>query len=229
MIAIIDYGMGNLRSVQKAFEKISVIANIVPFPRDLERARGIVLPGVGAFGQAMEHLRMIGWDTALHKAVERGVPLIGICLGMQLLFESSEESRDIAAFAQNTTTASEEATMAREGQHTGLGILRGAVKRFKGNLKVPQMGWNQLHIVEAKRASPLLRNVADGSYAFFVHSYYCAPSDEAVVLATTDYGIEFASIVGHNNVFGAQFHPEKSQSVGLTMLANFAELVKRNQ
>lgn len=207
MIAIVDYGMGNLRSVQKAFEKIGVMARIVPFPRDLEHARGIVLPGVGAFGQAMDNLRAIGWDVALQESVARGKPLLGICLGMQLLFESSEEM----------------------GHHEGLGILRGAVKRFDGTLKVPQMGWNQLHIVEAKHASPLLRNVPDGSYAFFVHSYYCAPSDESVVLATTDYGIEFASVVGRGNVFGAQFHPEKSQSVGLKMLANFADFIERNR
>jgi len=213
MIAIVDYGMGNLRSVQKAFEKIGVTARIVPFPRDLERARGIVLPGVGAFGQAMNNLRAIGWDVALREAVARGVPLLGICLGMQLLFESSEEL----------------------GQHEGLGILRGAVKRFDGTLKVPQMGWNQLHIVGtknsplwAKNVSPLLRDIADGSYAFFVHSYYCAPRDKSVILATTDYGIEFASVVGQGNVFGAQFHPEKSQSVGLKMLENFARIVKRD-
>lgn len=203
MIAIIDYGMGNLRSVQKAFEKIGAPARLVPFPRELERARGIVLPGVGAFGQAMENLRAIGWDIALRQAVARGTPLLGICLGMQLLFESSEEM----------------------GQHQGLGIVRGAVKRFDGALKVPHIGWNTVRV---KQASPLLNNVPDGSYAFFVHSYYCAPRDESVILATTDYGIEFASIVGQGNVFGAQFHPEKSQHVGLKMLANFAELVARN-
>ncbi len=199
MIAIVDYGMGNLRSVQKAFEKIGATARIVPFPRDIENARGIVLPGVGAFGQAMENLRAIGWDVALRDAVKRGVPFIGICLGMQLLFESSEEM----------------------GQHEGLGILRGEVKRFNGDLKVPQMGWNQMRITQP---SPLLRDVADGSYAFFVHSYYCAPRDAAMVVATTDYGIEFASVVANGNVFGAQFHPEKSQSVGLKMLENFAAI-----
>lgn len=203
MIAIVDYGMGNLRSVQKAFEKIGVTARIVPFPRDLEHARGIVLPGVGAFGQAMENLRAIGWDVALRESVTRGKPLLGICLGMQLLFESSEEM----------------------GQHEGLGVLRGAVKRFGGTLKVPQMGWNQIHI---QQPSALLREVPDGSYAFFVHSYYCAPRDKSIILATTDYGIEFASIVGQGNVFGAQFHPEKSQRVGLKMLANFAEFVEQN-
>ncbi len=203
MIAIIDYGMGNLRSVQKAFEKIGATARIVPFPRDLANARGIVLPGVGAFGQAMENLRAIGWIDPLRDACARGVPFIGICLGMQLLFESSEEM----------------------GLHEGLGILRGQVKRFNGELKVPQMGWNQIHI-QAKQRSPLLHNVADGSYAFFVHSYYCAPRDTEIVLATTEYGTEFASVVGRGNIFGAQFHPEKSQSVGLKMLENFTDIVK---
>ena len=199
MIAIVDYGMGNLRSVQKAFEKIGATARIVPFPQDIANACGIVLPGVGAFGQAMNNLRAIGWDVALRGAVQRGMPFIGIYLGMQLLFESSEEM----------------------GQHEGLGILRGEVKRFNGKLKVPQMGWNQMHL---KQASPLLCNIADGSYAFFVHSYYCAPRDESIVLATTNYGIEFASVVGSGSVFGAQFHPEKSQSVGLKILENFARI-----
>ncbi len=202
MIAIVDYGMGNLRSVQKAFEKVGTIARIVPFPRDLANARGIVLPGVGAFGQAMDNLRAIGWIDPLRDACARGVPFIGICLGMQLLFESSEEM----------------------GKHEGLGILRGGVKRFNGELKVPQMGWNQIHI---QRSSPWLRDVADGSYAFFVHSYYCAPRDSSTVVAITDYGIEFASVVAQKNIFGAQFHPEKSQSVGLRMLANFADIVER--
>ena len=202
MIAIVDYGMGNLRSVQKAFEKIGATARIAPFPRDLANARGIVLPGVGAFGQAMENLRAIGWVEPLRDACAHSVPFIGICLGMQLLFESSEEM----------------------GQHEGLGILRGQVKRFNGELKVPQMGWNQIHIVGANAASPLLHDVADGSYAFFVHSYYCVPHDSEIVLATTEYGAEFASIVGRGNIFGAQFHPEKSQSVGLKMLENFASI-----
>jgi len=194
--------MGNLRSVQKAFEKIGATARIVPFPRDLANARGIVLPGVGAFGQAMDNLRAIGWIDPLRDACARGVPFIGICLGMQLLFESSEEM----------------------GQHVGLGVLRGEVKRFTGELKVPQMGWNQIHI---RRSSPLLRDVADGSYAFFVHSYYCAPREPDLGVAMTEYGIEFASVVERGNVFGAQFHPEKSQSVGLKMLENFADIAER--
>lgn len=202
MIAIVDYGMGNLRSVQKAFDKIGAMARIVPFPRDIMNARGIVLPGVGAFGQAMDNLRAIGWIDPLHDQVAHGVPFIGICLGMQLLFESSEEM----------------------GQHEGLGILPGEVKRFNSGLKVPQMGWNQIHLIGGKHASPLLRDIANGSYAFFVHSYYCAPRDTSITVATTDYGIEFASVVQQGNVFGAQFHPEKSQSVGLKMLENFARI-----
>ncbi len=202
MIAIVDYGMGNLRSVQKAFEKIGATARVVPFPRDIANARGIVLPGVGAFGQAMKNLRAIGWIAPLRDAAARSVPFVGICLGMQLMFESSEEM----------------------GQYEGLGILPGEVKRFNSGLKVPQMGWNQIHLVGVKHASPLLRDVADGSYAFFVHSYYCVPRDASTTIATTDYGIEFASVVQQGNVFGAQFHPEKSQSVGLKILENFARI-----
>ncbi len=199
MIAIVDYGMGNLRSVKKGFEKVGATAEIVQSPRDLANAAGIVLPGVGAFGQAMDNLRAAGWVEPLRQACAEGVPFIGICLGMQLLFDSSEEM----------------------GRHDGLGILEGDVKRIEGELKVPQMGWNQIHL---KKPSPLLRGVADGSYAFFVHSFYCAPKDPSIVLATTDYGIEFASVVRRGNIFGAQFHPEKSQAVGIKMLDNFAAL-----
>ncbi len=199
MIAIVDYGMGNLRSVQKAFEKVGAAAHVIQSPREMLGADGVVLPGVGAFGQAMDNLRTAGWSGPLREACLAGVPFIGICLGMQLLFESSEEM----------------------GQHAGLGILEGDVKRFNGSLKVPQMGWNQIHI---EQPSQLLRDVPEGSFAFFVHSYYCIPRDRSVVLATTEYGCVFASVVGRGNVFGAQFHPEKSQSVGLKMLENFAAI-----
>ncbi len=203
MIAIVDYGMGNLRSVQRGFERVGAEARIVQSPRELNGARGMVLPGVGAFGQAMDNLRAAGWIDPLHTACVRGMPFIGICLGMQLLFESSAEM----------------------GQHEGLGILAGEVKRFTGDVKVPQMGWNQIRLWQA---NPLLRDVADGGYAFFVHSYYCAPRDSSIVLATSDYGVEFASIVGRGNIFGAQFHPEKSQAVGLKILENFAAIVHTN-
>ncbi len=195
--------MGNLRSVQKAFEKVGAEAQVIASPRELQGAAGIVLPGVGAFGQAMQNLSAAGWVEPLREACVSGLPFIGICLGMQLLFESSEEM----------------------GQHPGLGILAGDVRRFTGNLKVPQMGWNQIHI---RQSNPLLRGVPDGSFAFFVHSYYCMPRDESLVLATTEYGNEFASIVGRENVFGAQFHPEKSQTVGLKMLENFSIIAGQN-
>ncbi len=200
MIAIVDYGMGNLRSVQKAFEHIGAEARLARSPRELDTARGIVLPGVGAFGQAMDNLRAAGWIEPLRDACANGLPFIGICLGMQLLFDSSEEM----------------------GEHAGLGILPGSVKRFRGPLKVPQMGWNQVHL---RQESPLLGGIADGSFAFFVHSYYCAPDAASLIFATTDYGIEFASVVGRGKVFGAQFHPEKSQAVGLKMLENYARIV----
>ncbi len=199
MITIVDYGMGNLRSVHKAFEKVGAEARVVHDPRELAGAAGIVLPGVGAFGQAMENLSATGWIEPLRDACANGLPFIGICLGMQLLFESSEEM----------------------GQHAGLGILAGDVRRFRGDLKVPQMGWNQIHI---QHSSPLLENVPDGAFAFFVHSYYCEPRDKSIILTTTGYGNDFASVVGRGNVFGAQFHPEKSQTVGLQMLKNFALL-----
>lgn len=199
MIAIVDYGMGNLRSVQKAFERVGTEARIARSPGELSGAKGIVLPGVGAFGQAMANLMRAGWIHPLRQACGDNHPFIGICLGMQLLFETSEEM----------------------GQHEGLGILPGVVRRLNVDLKVPQMGWNQIHV---KKASALMQGVTDGSYAFFVHSYYCDPQDQSVTLATTDYGIEFASVIGQGNIFGAQFHPEKSQTIGLTMLANFARI-----
>ena len=199
MIAVVDYGMGNLRSVQKALERVGADAQVIKSPQGLEGARGIVLPGVGAFGQAMENLRAEGWVEPLKQKCADGIPFIGICLGMQLLFETSEEM----------------------GQFDGLGIVPGKVKRFPDGLKVPQMGWNQIHV---RRPSPLLDDVADSSYAFFVHSYYCVPSDPEIILATTDYGIEFASVIGRGNIHGAQFHPEKSQTVGLKILENFTRI-----
>jgi imidazole glycerol-phosphate synthase subunit HisH len=198
--------MGNLRSVQRGFERVGAQARIVQSPGELEGARGIVVPGDGAFGKAMENLRSAKWIGPLREACERGIPFFGICVGMQLLFETSEEM----------------------GQHMGLGILRGSVKRFDKGLKVPQMGWNQIRISPPSHETPLLDDVPDGGYVYFVHSYYCVPNDPSMVAATTDYGIEFASVVARRNVFGVQFHPEKSQAVGLKMLENFAEFVRRS-
>jgi len=201
MIAIVDYGMGNIRSAQRGFEHVGGDVRVIQSPQEIGDARAIVVPGDGAFGKAMENLRAAGWVEPLHDWVARGLPLLGICVGMQLLFESSEEM----------------------GQHEGLGILRGTVKRFDNGLKIPQMGWNQIRI---RQSNLFLRDVPDGGYVYFVHSYYCAPSDEAITLATTDYGIDFASIVARENVWGVQFHPEKSQRVGLKMLENFVALTQ---
>jgi glutamine amidotransferase len=198
MIAIIDYGMGNLRSVQKAFKKIGAEAVVTSDEATIESASALVLPGVGAFGDAMANLREAGLVGSIYRAIEEGKPLLGICLGMQLLFEISEEM----------------------GVHQGLGVFKGRVMRFRVNLKVPHMGWNQIHI---RRPNLLLRGVADGSYVYFVHSYYVQPADPKIVLATTDYGIDYASIIGRDAIYGIQFHPEKSQDVGLMILHNFAK------
>ena len=200
MIAIVDYGVGNLRSVQKALERVGAEAVVSGDPGTLDAARGVVLPGVGAFGDGMAHLRARELVQPVLRQVEAGKPLLGICLGMQLLFEESEEM----------------------GQHTGLGLLPGRVVRFpEGDLKVPHIGWNQLQV----RDDPLLAGIGDGSYAYFVHSYYVAPAQGQDVLATTEYGIQFAAVVGRARVWGAQFHPEKSQEVGLRLLQNFTQLV----
>ena len=201
---IVDYGMGNLRNVQKAFEHIGVPARISANANDLLSADGVVLPGVGAFGDAMTNLRAAGLVEPLLEVVRQGTPLLGICLGLQLLFEESSEM----------------------GTHRGLGVLPGRVVRFDEGLKVPHIGWNQLRVV---RSDGLLAGIADGSYAYFVHSYYVVPSDQSCVLATTDYGVEFASVVRQGNVFGVQPHPEKSQEVGLRLLRNFAQIVERGR
>lgn len=206
MITIVDYGVGNLRSVQKAFEHVGAPAAISSDPAALQAAvwdpaSGIVLPGVGAFGDGMRELKSRGLARPLQRLASSGTPLLGICLGMQLLFERSEEM----------------------GEHQGLGLLPGQVLRFPpGALKVPHVGWNQLRL----RPHPLLAGIAGGAYAYFVHSYYALPAEPADVLATTDYGLEFAAVVGRDRVWGAQFHPEKSQEVGLQLLANFWRLVQ---
>lgn len=204
MIAIIDYGMGNLHSVQKALERVGTHALVTDSPQALQKAEALVLPGVGAFGDAMANLRAVDLVEPILSAVEKGKPLLGICLGMQLLFEESEEL----------------------GCHQGLGLLSGSVRRFQKGVKVPHVGWNQLHI-----CSPcvLLTGVSDGSFAYFVHSYYVDPTEAEIVTAITDYGPGFASVVAKGWVFGIQFHPEKSQDVGLRILSNFASLVEKNK
>lgn len=201
MIAILDYGMGNLRSVQKGFEKVGHAAEVTSDPAVVEAAEKVVLPGVGAFEDAITELRRRGLISSVYEAVDGGKPFLGICLGLQLLFENSYEN----------------------GKHEGLGILKGDVVRFNlpADYSVPHMGWNQLEI---RRRSPLLNGLEDGSHFYFVHSYYVVPEEDAIVATETDYGGRFCSMVWRDNVFATQFHPEKSQADGLRMLKNFAEL-----
>lgn len=199
MIAIIDYGMGNLRSVQKALEHVGAQAVVTSDLETILGASAVVLPGVGAFGDAMMNLKRLGLVQVIKEVVAQDRPTLGICLGLQLLFEESEE----------------------RGQHPGLGIFPGRVVRFRVSSWVPHIGWNGIHI---QRPSPLLAGIEDGAFAYFVHSYYAEPTDRELVLATTDYEVDFPSVVGRGNLFGIQFHPEKSQEVGLKILANFARM-----
>ncbi|MEZ4590917.1 MAG: imidazole glycerol phosphate synthase subunit HisH [Chloroflexota bacterium] len=225
-ITMIDYGASNIRSAQKAFEHIGAEVQLTDDPEVVRRASKLVLPGVGAFGSGMDGLRKHNLPEAIQESVLSGVPFLGICVGMQLMFSEGHEM----------------------GIHQGLDLLPGKVVRFPeklqmGNgkrlmvneaeqltnnhlqltinhLKVPHMGWNQL---EPAWENPLLENVAMGDYTYFVHSYYCDPVDATAVLAWTDYGFPFASVVAKDNIYGLQFHPEKSQNVGLTILKNFVE------
>lgn len=202
MIGILDYRCGNLRSVQKAFEKKGHAASILSKPEELAQVSHLLLPGVGAFADGMKHLKEQGLDGAVRGWVAAGKPFLGICLGMQLLFESSEESPDGQPVA-------------------GLGILPGSVKRFipRPGLKVPHMGWNALTGLRG----PLYAGVAEGAHVYFVHGYYCAPSDASLIAASCDYGGDFCASVAKGNILAAQFHPEKSQAVGLSILDNFAK------
>lgn len=199
MIIIIDYGMGNLRSVQKGFEKVGFEARISSDPNEVRKADKVVLPGVGAFGDAMHNLREAGMIEVVDEAVKAGKPFLGICLGLQLMFETSEEF----------------------GLHKGLGIMPGHVKLFPPGLKIPHIGWNQ---IEIQKEDPILKDIPDGSSFYFVHSYYIEPSDPADSTTLTEYGIRFTSIASKDNVFGIQFHPEKSSATGLRILKNFGEL-----
>lgn len=198
MIGIIDYKLNNLRSVQKAFEKVGAASFISSDPKELACSDKLVLPGVGAFGKAMENIYSLNLEEMIRAHVADGKPLIGICLGMQLLFTRSCEN----------------------GVHDGLNFINGEVKLFPNSVKVPHIGWNQ---VEIRRQSKILTSVVNNSFVYFVHSYYTEPK-ENVTLTTTEYGFHFASVVQRENVFGIQFHPEKSQVAGLQMLKNFSEL-----
>ncbi len=206
MIAIIDYGMGNLRSVQKGFEQVGFPAEITSDPAVILGADKVVLPGVGAFRDCISNLEQGGFVEPILKIIAEGRPFLGICLGLQLLFTESEEF----------------------GIHKGLGVIPGRVVRFpegmieRGEkLPVPHMGWNQILV---RQPSPLFEGIGNGSNVYFVHSYYVKPEDPTVVTATCNYGIEFCAAIRHDNVMATQFHPEKSQGIGLKMLKNFAEM-----
>ncbi len=206
MIAIIDYGMGNLRSVEKGFEKVGCQAQIVKTAEDILQADAVVLPGVGAFGMAMEHIKSAGLDKAIIKSVEDNKPFLGICLGLQLLFDESEEF----------------------GPVQGLGIIPGKVVKFfpegaPAGVKIPHMGWNSLTKVKNEA---VLQDIPDGEHVYFVHSYYVVPNDDSVTATTTEYGgFNFTSSVSCGKLYACQFHPEKSGVAGLTILKRFAELI----
>jgi glutamine amidotransferase len=200
VIAIIDYGMGNLHSVSKAVERLGYEAHVTSNPEEIMAARGAILPGVGAFGDAMDNLRETGLKHTVLQYAESGKPLLGICLGMQLLFAESEE----------------------HGRHEGLSLLPGKVIRFRGPYKVPHMGWNKLSF---RTPSPLLDGLEEG-YVYFVHSYHAIPEQTADLLATTDYYQAVTAIVGRDNVYGMQFHPEKSGELGMRLLERFLTLCK---
>ena len=201
MIAIIDYGMGNLRSVQKGFEKVGYSAVVTSDPAVVAAAAKVVLPGVGAFEDAAAELRRLGLVKPVLQAIDSGKPFLGICLGLQLLFDVSYEN----------------------GRHEGLGVLRGEVVWFDlpKQYAVPHMGWNQLNV---RRPAPVLEGVSPGAYVYFVHSYYVVPADADVIATETDYGGPFCSMIWRDNVFATQFHPEKSQAEGLKILKNFGAM-----
>lgn len=200
-IILIDAGTGNLRSVQKALESVGAKVERTSDPQKVLSGKRVVLPGVGAFGDFMSGLRTLGLEDAVLEVALGGVPLLGICVGMQALFDVGEEM----------------------GQHAGLGLLQGRVVRFEASLsvKIPHTGWNQLEVQNAS----LFDGIPTGSYVYFNHSYYCLPKQSSDVIAFTDYGLRYACAVRQENIFGVQFHPEKSQAVGLQILKNFVETV----
>lgn len=205
MIVVIDYGMGNLRSVQKALEIVGGKAKVTSDAKDIRKASKIVFPGVGAFGEAMVELRRRRLIEPLKDAIAGGKIFLGLCLGLQLLFERSAEAPGVK----------------------GLSVLNGEVKRFKftnNALKVPHMGWNGIKIKDQRAKGKILEGISSGAYMYFVHSYYAVPKDKDIVITTTDYGIDFVSGIRKDNIYAFQFHPEKSQALGLKVLKNFVRL-----
>ncbi|WP_029520521.1 imidazole glycerol phosphate synthase subunit HisH [Persephonella sp. IF05-L8] len=206
MITVVDYGMGNLRSVAKALEKVGLDVKVSSEPKDVENAKAIVVPGVGAFGDAMHNLDRLNLLEPVIKSIKAGKPYLGICLGLQILFEYGYEF----------------------GEHEGLGVLKGKVIRFenKEGYKVPHMGWNQVWI---KQEEGLFSDIKNGEYYYFVHSFYAVPSDTSDIASTTDYSVEFCSAVQKDNIWAVQFHPEKSQKAGLQLLKNFKYFVEKTR
>jgi len=201
MIAIVDYGIGNLRSVQKALEYIGLQGTITSDKKIILNSQGIILPGVGAFPDAMDNLKETGLDLILKKAKDENKPILGICLGMQLLFEVSEEIRSCL----------------------GLGFIPGKIKKLYGEVKIPHMGWNSLNIVNS---NPIIKGIKEEDYVYFVHSFYAEMGFKEDLIAECGYGIQVPAVVGRGNVFGTQFHPEKSGDIGIQILKNFGEMIK---
>ena len=202
MIAVIDYGLGNLRSVSKAVETLGVEVEVTDSPEKIEKADGIILPGVGAFHVGMQNLERLNLLPVLHEAISKSTPFLGICLGFQILFTQSEE----------------------HGIYRGMDIIKGKVKRFTHELKIPHMGWNQVEFKIQNSKSKIFNGIPDNSYFYFVHSYYAEPEDQNVTIAKTEYGHLFTSAINKGNVWGVQFHPEKSSDIGLKVLRNFLSL-----
>jgi imidazole glycerol phosphate synthase glutamine amidotransferase subunit len=199
LIAIVDYGMGNLRSVINAFKRLGADVVITRDKETIEASSAVVLPGVGAFGKCIENLRKLELFDSIKELIAGNKLYLGICLGMQILFETSEEATGIG----------------------GMGVIKGSVPRFTGNVKVPHMGWNSIEII---KEHPIFEGIDGGSHFYFDHSFYCQPNEEGVTATKTSYGIEFASSIQKGNVFACQFHPEKSQRIGLKLLQNFIRL-----
>jgi glutamine amidotransferase len=208
LVGVVDYGLGNLRSVSKALELAGAKVTVSSIPKDLLSAKGLVLPGVGAFFRGMENLKKAGLTSVIKDAIGQGRPFLGICLGLQLLFSASEE----------------------HGTTGGLDVIKGKVRKFKGDVKIPHMGWNQVSITT--RDTPhatreLFKDIPDNSYFYFVHSYFVEPQDKSVIYGTTEYAGTFVSAIKKNNLYAVQFHPEKSGPAGLQVLKNFVEIVNR--
>lgn len=203
-IVILDYGMGNLRSVQKALEKYGALVVLSSHPEEIKDMAALVVPGVGAFDDCIRNLKRNNLDRTITEFISSGRPFLGICLGLHILFEGSEEGRE-----------------------KGLGIFKGKVLRFAPMLKVPHMGWNSLELTASGKKCEILKDIKDGEYFYFVHSYYVKPEDKSIIATTTDYDVEFTSSVYSKNIFACQFHPEKSHKAGLKLIENFVKYTQK--